>query len=83
LGTAAFTAWIARSTDIRFAATQIALFTAVTAIPRTVANASTGYLVEWMGWTPFFLLCTGLAVPGMLLLVKVAPWRVRDETPAQ
>ncbi|HEY9036590.1 MAG TPA: AmpG family muropeptide MFS transporter [Pseudomonadales bacterium] len=83
LGTAAFTAWIARSADLRYAATQIALFTAVTAIPRTIANASTGYLVEWMGWTPFFLLCTGLAVPGMLLLVKVAPWRVRDETPAQ
>ncbi|TNF36094.1 MAG: MFS transporter [Gammaproteobacteria bacterium] len=74
LGTAAFTAWIARSTDVRFAATQIALFTAVTAIPRTVANASTGYLVEWMGWTPFFLLCTVLAVPGMVLLLKVAPW---------
>ena len=74
LGTAAFTAWIASSTDMRYAATQIALFTAVTAIPRTVANASTGYLVEWLGWTPFFLLCTALAVPGMLLLLKIAPW---------
>jgi PAT family beta-lactamase induction signal transducer AmpG len=28
-----------------------------------------------LGWTRFFLLCTVLAVPGMLLLIWVAPWR--------
>jgi PAT family beta-lactamase induction signal transducer AmpG len=27
-----------------------------------------------VGWTNFFLICTVLAVPGMLLLLKVAPW---------
>jgi PAT family beta-lactamase induction signal transducer AmpG len=27
-----------------------------------------------MGWTGFFLLCAALAIPGMLLLLKVAPW---------
>jgi PAT family beta-lactamase induction signal transducer AmpG len=31
-----------------------------------------------VGWTNFFLLCTVLAVPGMLLLVKVAPWSEAD-----
>jgi PAT family beta-lactamase induction signal transducer AmpG len=44
------------------------------AIPRTFANAATGWLVESVGWTMFFLLCAVLAVPGMLLLFKVAPW---------
>ena len=77
LGTAAFTAFIARETSKVFAATQFALFTALTALPRTVANASTGFIVEELGWTTFFLLCTALAVPGMLLLAKVAPWRER------
>jgi PAT family beta-lactamase induction signal transducer AmpG len=31
-------------------------------------------LVEQLGWDSFFLLCAALAVPGMLLLLKVAPW---------
>ena len=74
LGTAAFTAFIARATNPVFAATQFALFTALTAVPRTLANAVTGIIVEQVGWTNFFLLCTAIAIPGMLLLVKVAPW---------
>ena len=74
LGTAAFIAFIARTTNPVFAATQFALFTALTAVPRTLANAVTGIIVEQVGWTSFFLLCTVLAIPGMLLLFKVAPW---------
>lgn len=74
LGTAAFVAFIARTTTKEFAATQFALFTALTALPRTFANASTGYLVESFGWIVFFILCFMLALPGMLLLPKVAPW---------
>ena len=74
LGTAALTAFIARSTHVAFAATQFALFTALAATPRTLASAVTGVIVEQTGWTNFFLICTVLAVPGMLLLLKVAPW---------
>jgi PAT family beta-lactamase induction signal transducer AmpG len=74
LGTAAFTAFIAKATNPAFAATQFALFSAFTAVPRTVANAVTGVIVEQTGWTNFFILCTVLAIPGMLLLLKVAPW---------
>ena len=75
LGTAAFTAFIAKNANPTFAATQIALFTALTALPRTFANATTGFIVEQLGWTGFYFLCVGLAVPGMLMLFKVAPWR--------
>ncbi|WP_297291736.1 AmpG family muropeptide MFS transporter [Oceanicoccus sp.] len=77
LGTAAFVAFIARETDKRYAATQFALLTALTALPRTFANAVTGVIVEYSGWTNFFLLCALIAVPGMLLLFKVAPWNER------
>lgn len=75
LGTAAFVAFIARTTHPLYSATQFALFTSLAAVPRTFANASTGYLVEVFGWQNFFLLCFVLAVPGMLLLLKVAPWK--------
>jgi PAT family beta-lactamase induction signal transducer AmpG len=74
LGTAAFTAFIARNTHITFAATQFALFTALASVPRILLGSTTGIIAESIGWTNFFLLCTVLAVPGMLLLLKVAPW---------
>ena len=75
MGTAAFTAFIARETSKTFAATQFALFTALAALPRTFANASTGIIVEHTGWQSFFLLCAVLALPGMMMLPWVAPWR--------
>ncbi len=78
LGTAAFIAYIAKNTNPVFAATQFALFTALTSVPRTLANAVTGVIVEQTGWTIFFFLCTVLAIPGMLLLFKVAPWNEDD-----
>lgn len=80
LGTAALTAFIARSTNKAFAATQFALFTALAATPRTLAGATTGLIVERVGWTNFFILCVVLAVPGMLLLIKVAPWNERGDS---
>ncbi|WP_373752888.1 AmpG family muropeptide MFS transporter [Neisseria weixii] len=74
LGTAAFVAYMARETNPAFTATQLALFTSLSAVPRTFINATTGYLIEWLGYVNFFWLCFFLAVPGMLLLFKVAPW---------
>ncbi len=75
LGTVAFTAYIARATDPRYTATQFALFTSLAVVPRSLVNASTGWIVEQTGWFEFFLLCTVLALPGMVLLLRVAPWR--------
>ena len=74
LGTAAFTAFIARESSRAFAATQFALFTALAALPRSIASSLTGFIVEDTGWVTFFLLCTLLAVPGMVVLMWVAPW---------
>jgi MFS transporter, PAT family, beta-lactamase induction signal transducer AmpG len=84
LGAAAFIAFIARTTSRAHAATQFALLTALTAVPRTITNASTGFIVERIGWELFFYACALAAIPGMLLLVKVAPWHdpVRELNPA-
>jgi PAT family beta-lactamase induction signal transducer AmpG len=76
---AAFTAYIANTTDKRYTATQFALFTSLSAVPRTLASAASGYVVHWMGWFDYFLFCTVLAVPGMLMLVWIAPWKWRRE----
>ncbi len=74
LGTAAFTGYIATTTDQRYTATQFALFTSLAAVPRTFFNALTGFIVDQTGWFSFFLICFALAIPGMLLLPKIAPW---------
>ena len=83
LGAAAFVAYIARATHPAYTATQFALFTSLAAVPRTFLNATTGWLVEQLGWFGFFMLCVLLALPGMLLLFKVAPWNENAPGPGE
>ncbi len=81
LGTVALTAFMAKQTSRRFTATQFALLTSLMAVPRTFANATTGFIVQAIGYFNFFLLCALVAVPGMLLLIVVAPWsETEDQT---
>ena len=77
LGTAAFVSYIATTTDPRYTATQYALFTSLAAVPRTFVNSAVGYIVAETGWFLFFILCFVLALPGMLMLPKIAPWNKR------
>lgn len=79
VGTAAFVAFMAAQTNKAYTATQYALFSGLTAMPRTFVNASAGYLVDHLGWVNFYWLCFALSIPGMLMLLKVAPWRIRAE----
>jgi len=74
LGTAAFVAFLARATRPPHTAAQIALFTAMTAIPRTLVKSTSGTIVEAIGYFDYFLLCAVLALPGLLLLPYVAAW---------
>lgn len=75
LGAIALTAFMARETSKAFTATQFALFSSFLAVPRIFANASTGFIIESIGYTRFFVVCTLVAIPGILLLFKVAPWK--------
>jgi PAT family beta-lactamase induction signal transducer AmpG len=77
LGAIALTAFMARETSKAFTATQFALFSSFIAVPRSLANATTGFIVEAVGWTAFYWICFAVAVPGLLLLLKVAPWNER------
>jgi MFS transporter, PAT family, beta-lactamase induction signal transducer AmpG len=82
LGASAFLAFMSRATNRRFTATQYALFSSLVALPRTLASASTGYLAEGLGYPGFFLTCALVALPGLWLLTRVAPWS-RAGLPAQ
>jgi MFS transporter, PAT family, beta-lactamase induction signal transducer AmpG len=79
VGTVAYVAYMARETNPAYTATQLALFTSLSAVPRSVFNALTGGMVEALGWEVFFYVCTLLAIPGMLLLFKIAPWNANKD----
>ncbi|MFC1515580.1 AmpG family muropeptide MFS transporter [Thermodesulfobacteriota bacterium] len=74
MGTAAFVAFMASITNKRFTATQYALLSSLMGVPRVLASAPTGYLAKTMGWESFFIGCTLIAIPGIVLLLKFAPW---------
>ena len=74
MGTAAYAAFMASITHKKFTATQYALLTSLMGIPRVMVSASTGVLAKSFGWEWFFIACTLIAVPGMVLLLKFAPW---------
>lgn len=74
MGTSAYAAYMASVTDKRFTATQYALLSSLMGVPRVLASAPTGFMAEAIGWQGFFLACTLLATPGILLLIKIAPW---------
>jgi MFS transporter, PAT family, beta-lactamase induction signal transducer AmpG len=78
VGTAVFVAFIAKTTNPLYTATQLALFTSIASIPRTLINATTGMMSNFLGWPNFFLVCAIFAIPGMVLLLFVAPWNSKS-----
>ncbi len=81
MGTTAFVAFMASLTDKRFTATQYALLSSFMGIPRVLAGSITGVLATGLGWTGFFIVCTLLAIPGLLLIPYLR--RVMNMTTSQ
>lgn len=83
MGTSAYAAFMGSLTNRRFTATQYALLSSLMGIPRVIAAAPTGWMAENMGWEAFFVLCTLAAIPGLLLLFKIAPLKSLPPHPIQ
>jgi PAT family beta-lactamase induction signal transducer AmpG len=71
MGTAAYAAYMASITNKQFTATQYALLTALMGVPRVILSSPTGWMAKIMGWELFFVVCTLVALPGLLLLIPV------------
>jgi MFS transporter, PAT family, beta-lactamase induction signal transducer AmpG len=74
MGTAAYMALLMGLCNSRFTATQYALLSSLMAVSRYITGAPTGYLVVAAGWVWFFVICTALAIPGLLLLIRYNKW---------
>lgn len=73
MASGAFGVLLLRLTQKQFSSTQYALFSSIFAIGRVLAGPPAGFLVDAVGWTPFFLLSVLASVPGLVLLHKFAP----------
>jgi PAT family beta-lactamase induction signal transducer AmpG len=78
-GAAAFSAFLSSITNRKFSATQYALLTALMSVSRSVLSAPSGWIAEKLGWVEYFLFCVGLAVPGLLLLIKIQGRLLKQE----
>ena len=76
-GTAAFLAFLMSLTDKKFTATQYALFSSVFAQGRTLAGVPSGFLAKGLGWPEYFVACSCMAAPGLILL-----WWIRKRAAA-
>jgi len=68
MGTAAYVAYMASITNKKFTATQYALLSSLMGVPRVLASAPTGFMAQSMGWFWFFITCTLVAAPGLIVL---------------
>ncbi len=71
MGTTAFVAYLSSLCSVSYTATQYALLSSVMSAARTWLSSSGGWLAENMSWVAFFILTTGAAVPGLLLLAWI------------
>ena len=80
LGTGAFSVLLLRMTQKRFSATQYALFSTLFGFGRIFSGPVAGFTVDAVGWSSFFVVSMVLGIPGLVLLHRFVPFRVREPT---
>jgi PAT family beta-lactamase induction signal transducer AmpG len=71
MGTAAFVALLMTMCNQRYSATQYALLSSLAALGRIFVAPTSGFVVESIGWAPFFFVTTLAAIPGLWLLQRM------------
>ena len=71
MGYTAYLAFIANMTNRGFTATQFALMTALMSLPRTLFSSYSGFLVEILDWELYFIFCSLIAFPALIILMKL------------
>jgi PAT family beta-lactamase induction signal transducer AmpG len=74
MGSSALVALLMGSCNRSYTGTQYALFSALTALPRTLFAGMTGFMAETYGWKLYFPVCAMAAIPGLLLLLLYNRW---------
>jgi PAT family beta-lactamase induction signal transducer AmpG len=69
MGQAAYVAFLVSLCSSSFSATQYALLSAMSAVPRVLMSAIAGQVVNSVGWANFFIITFLTAMPGLTLLL--------------
>ena len=80
MGTSAFVAFMAMMTNKKYTATQYSLLSSLMGIPRVIISSLNGYLAENLGWFNFYILCTVIALPGLMILLKFSDQQFVDKS---
>lgn len=68
MSTSAYVTYIATQTNKRFTASQYALLSSITGLPRVIFGSTTGWLAAHLGWQTFFFFCAAIAIPALLMI---------------
>ncbi len=74
MAASALVGFISSLCNKKFTATQYALLSSLTAVPRVILGSSTGYIAKHLGWHGYYIFCTLLHLPGLLLLLRQRSW---------
>ena len=75
IGTGAFAVLLLRLTQKRFSATRYAFLSSMFALPRVAGRQITGFAVDAVGWSTFFLLTLMVGIPAADARTFRALWR--------
>ena len=67
-----FIAYLSSLTHVSYTATQYALFTSLMVLPGKILGASSGFVVDAIGWVSFFVYASLMGVPAIILAVIVS-----------
>ena len=82
MGSSALVALLMGSCNRTYTGTQYALFSALTALPRTLFGGMTGFMAEAYGWRLYFPVCAAAAIPGLILLLLWDRWGLPENEKA-
>ena len=68
LGTSALAYFLIRTCSQEFRASHYAIATGLMSLAGTIASATSGYITASIGYSLYFILCTVVSVPGLVLL---------------
>lgn len=74
MATIAMVAFVMSLCDLRYSATQYAVFSAIEALPRTFVGPLAAYATVLLGWPEYFILAAALGIPGLFIL-----WRLKKD----
>ncbi|MCX8027789.1 MAG: MFS transporter [Thermodesulfovibrionales bacterium] len=69
MGTSAFVALIMSLCNVRFSATQYALLSSLSSLGRVLIAPTSGFVVESIGWSGFFVMTFLISLPALFLIL--------------